>query len=131
MPLVFLRVAPDDELSDFHGLGLPHDYYQRCHEQRLEGLVCQLIPFKELHGQQTKRVHCINRHLQVLVAADLHKEIGEYSPDAVPNQPAHNHIHLIPSGSAGGSAGGKKRRPEEGLYCEQHTDKSVEVQTRA
>lgn len=66
---------PDDELPDLHSLALPHDYHKGLHEVILEAVVGQLIPFQELHGQLAQAVNSIYGNVQVLMAADIHKEV--------------------------------------------------------
>ena len=82
------RRAPYNELADLDSLGLAHDHHQRREEGGLEGVISQLVPLQELHGQLPQRVHRVHGHLQVLVAPYLYEEVCQHRPDAVPHQPA-------------------------------------------
>ena len=79
--------SPDDEFPDLHGFGLSHDNHEWGHEQGLEGVIGQLIPFQEFHCQLAEGVHRKHGHLQVLVTSHLDEEVRQHSPDTVPHQP--------------------------------------------
>lgn len=69
------RSAPDDELPNLQSLGEAHDDDKGLEEVVLERVICQLISLQKLGCKLAQAVHRVHGHLQILVAAHLHKEV--------------------------------------------------------
>ena len=66
---------PDDELSDLHSFALAHDNHKGLHEIILEAVISQFVPLQELHRQLAQAVHRIDGDIEILVTADIDKEV--------------------------------------------------------